>query len=279
MKQLRFFFFLLTVIPFLGCLTGSSGSLSSVPTHIYQGVYSRDIGEFVDCQSQTVMLLSDSSQTLLDELRKAQLETTPMVFVEMNAIALTPDSAHIATPYDSVLVIYKVRAIKALDAANTCIAPPDKKCVVVKEFGLDHIMFTQSGVLGDSEDALLKKFPGFELSQNDSEYGEMNYEFRRGGGSVMFNLDSLNVIQEVIFSHLSSTDQFGVQIGTTSEQLKTIRPTLKAITNEDGGVLFGCAGSHIFYQPSGETSSNENQPTAPTTFRVNAIIWQRKACK
>ena len=264
---------------FCGCLTNNPNGLSNSQTLLYKGVYSRDMGEFVECSSQSLMLLSDSSQTLLDEVRKANLDNVNNVYVELNAIALTPDSAHIATPYDSVLVVYRVASVKPIDGANACIAPPDKKSVTLKESGLDNLSFTQTGVLQQDEAALEKKFPGFSLSQDGSEYGEMYYEFRRGGGSVTFNVDTAQVIQEVVFSHPSSIDQFGVQIGTDSEQLKTIRPSLKAVTLEDGTVLFGCAASHIFYQPNGDTGNSNGKALAiPTKFAVNAIIWKRKAC-
>jgi hypothetical protein len=137
----------------------------------------------------------------------------------------------------------------------------------------------QAGVL-EPQEAAEKKFPGFALSTDGSEYGEIYYEFRRGGGLVVFNVDTLQAIQEVVFSHPSSSDQFGVQIGTESEQLKTIRPTLKAVTTNDGVILFGCTGSHIFYQPSNSELNNtdDKAPTIPTKFTVNSIIWRRKAC-
>ncbi len=267
------------VIFFQSCATNTA-DLSSAPTHVYKGVYSHEIGEFLECNTQSVMLLSDSSQTLLDEVRKANLEKFASVYVELDAIALTPDSARIATPYDSVLVVYKVGKVKALDGANVCVAPPDKKCVTVKEFGLDNFQFTQSSVLQQEEEVLKKIFPGFSLFQDGSEYGEILYEFRRGGGSISFNVDSTQTIQEVVFSHPSSSDQFGVQIGTGSEQLKTIRSTLKPITNEDGTVIFGCPNSHIFYQHTGETASGDNNrvETVPAKFTVSAIVWRRKPC-
>ncbi len=265
----------------VGCMTNSAGNLSSVPTRVYRGVYARDLGEFSECTAQTLMLLSDSSQTLLDEVRKANLDNAGNVYVELNAIALTPDSAHIATPYDSVLVVYKVNMVKPIDPSNVCIAPIDKRCVTLKEFGLDNLSFMQVGVL-EPEGAAEKNFPGFSLTKNGSEFGELYYELRRGGGLVIFNVDTLQAIQEVVFSHPSSIDQFGVQIGTDSERLKTIRSALKAVPTEDGTIVFGCPGSHIFYLPSdtaGNTDSSDRAAVIPTKFTVNSIIWRRAACK
>ncbi len=256
------------------CVRDPKVGLAATPYRTYRGMIAKndEVTEFVDCNTQALMLLTDTTQALMAEIKKLGATNLQGAYIELRAIAISADSLGMAMNYDSVLQVQKIIVVRPLDAKNNCAAVPKDVSLRLSETGFSFLPFTAPIVL--TEEQMRTKFKGFTYTQTDSDNDESNCEWRRGFGTVRISTDTTFNISEATLNHPEATDQYGVKVGMTFAEVKAARSGLVNKNDVDLFYLFA-PQSHIGYLF--ELGANPKDPAGLANKKVDAIVWRRKA--
>jgi hypothetical protein len=252
---------------------GVMGSSNPAAMRTFKGLFNPESNEFVDCQTQQILYVLDSTQMISGEAKKINAANNG-VYVELSGLAFSADSMEMGNGYDSVVLVQQLNTIKSIDMQSTCMLPENAALLTLKEFGCDKLEFTRNGLFAQSEEAIANLLPGFTQHQNSLDNEEVTYEYRRGFGTISFTADTTNTIAEALFSHPNSNDQYQVRIGMTLADAQKLRPTLKMFkANAEDAPAFSTPNSHIFYSiDAPKDAANIDF----STTKIIGLVWRRK---
>ena len=111
-KTSPYYFYLLAVCVLIyGCMPGEFADNGKTGTmRAYKGLFNPENNEFVDCNTQAVLFLLDSTQIISTEARKKGGNS---VYVELSGMTFSSDSMEVGSAYDSVILVQKLNTIQA----------------------------------------------------------------------------------------------------------------------------------------------------------------------
>jgi hypothetical protein len=268
-------FFLLCLSQYSCMPENALGSSNGLPVRTFKGLFNPENNEFVDCNTQQVLFLLDSTQIVNSEAKNLG-NAANSVYIELTGLAFSSDSMDMGSAYDSVVLVQQLQKMNILDVQSACMMPENPALLTVKEFGSDKLEFGRAGLFAQSEEAIANLLPGFMQTQNSLDSEEATYEYRRGFGTISFVTDTTNTVSEVVFAHPNSNDQYQVRLGMTLADAQKLRPTLKVFkADAESTPMFACPNSHIFYMI--DTPKDAVNIDFVST-KIIGIVWRKKSC-
>ena len=258
---------------------GTGASTANTATRTFKGLFNPETNEFVDCNTQQILYLLDSTQMISSEAKKLTASNSS-VYVELSGLTFSSDSIEVGSSYDSVVLVHHLNSVKSIDQQSTCVLPENVNLLTLKEFGCDKLEFSRRGLFAQSDEIIGALLPGFTQHQSSMDSDEATYEYRRGFGTITFVTDTTNTVSEATFLHPSSNDQYQVRIGMTLADAQKLRPKLKMVkADAEDAPAFSSPTSHIFYiidMPKDTGNDAANIDFATT--KIVGLVWRKQAC-